>query len=246
MKFIDSGDYKAAYVLLKGLSYKDSEEKLLDIKIKHECKQIVLEVADVGDTVFFGSYEQDNDTANGKEDIEWVVLAKEDNRLLLISDKTLDCKPYNASFIRVTWKDCTLREWLNKTFLSDAFSSEEQTKIQSTTVSADKNPQYDTNPGNATTDKVFLLSITEAEKYFGSNEARKCAPTAYAIAQGTYTSDDYETADGDPTVWWWLRSPGYIRSYAAYVNSFGSVYAFGNNVHSVDAGVRPAIWVSLE
>ena len=36
----------------------------------------------MGDYVFFGTYEQDNDTANGKEGIEWLVLAKENNRSL--------------------------------------------------------------------------------------------------------------------------------------------------------------------
>ena len=34
----------------------------------------------VGDTIFFGEYEQDNNLSNGKEEIEWIVLAKENNK----------------------------------------------------------------------------------------------------------------------------------------------------------------------
>ena len=46
-----------------------------------------------GDIVIFGSYEQDNDESNGTEDIEWLVLAREDNKALLISKYALDVQP---------------------------------------------------------------------------------------------------------------------------------------------------------
>ena len=60
---------------------------------------------------------------------------------------------------------------------------------------ADEKPNYDTSPGNDTTDKVFLLSITEVKQYFASDDDRKCAPTDYEIAQGTYANSSY-TAGG--------------------------------------------------
>lgn len=243
MKFIDSGDYVSAYILLKGLSYKDSNEKLLGIR--HEYEQSMMKKADVGNYVRFGSYEQDNDTSNGKEDIKWKILAKEDNRLLLISEKALDCKQYNTSRDKVTWETCSLRKWLNETFLNDAFSADEQALIQNTTVSADKNPEYSTDPGNATTDKVFLLSIDELNQFFSDTEARKCASTAYAIAQGAYTNDGYKTADGDAVCWWWLRSPGYSQYDAAYVYRVGAVYSSGDRVDYDCFCVRPAIWIDL-
>lgn len=244
MEYIDSGDYEPAYMLLKGLSYKDSDEKLLSIKPKYN--QMQAKKANVGDKVFFGSYEQDNDTSNCKEDIEWKVLAKENNRVLLISEKALDCKQYNTSFDPVTWESCSLRKWLNETFLNNAFSAQEQALIQSTTVSADKNPDYSTAPGNAITDKVFLLSITEAKKYFDSDEARRCAPTAYAIAQGAWANDSYKTADGDAVCWWWLRSPGTYQYDAACVGVGGAVYLLGDYVDLGDGCVRPTIWVSID
>lgn len=202
--------------------------------------------ASVGDTITFGAYEQDNNTSNGKEAIEWTVLDKDGMSLLLISKQALDCQQYNTSYTDVTWESCSLRKWMNGTFLNKAFNAEEQTQIQNTTVSADKNPEYNTNPGNATTDKVFLLSINEVEKYFNSDEARKCAPTAYAKAQGAYTSDIYKTASGAATCWWWLRSPGLNQNYAAYVLNDGSVYYFGDCVDTVIDAVRPALWINLD
>ena len=241
IKYIDSGDYKTACILLNGLSYRDSAEKL------KSAKQAQIKNAKVGDIVYFGTYEQDNDTSNGKENIEWLVLAKEKNRVLVISDKALDRQPYNSSYTEeVTWENCSLRKWLNGTFLKQAFSTEEQAQIQNTTVSADNNPQYSTNPGNATTDKVFLLSINEVEKYFNSDEARKCAPTAYAKAQGASTSDTFKTPSGAATCWWWLRSPGDDQSSAAYVYFGGDVFELGNYVFSGLNAVRPAMWITID
>ena len=49
-----------------------------------------IKTANVGDIIVVGTYEQDNNTSNGKELIEWLVLAKENNRVLVISDKALD------------------------------------------------------------------------------------------------------------------------------------------------------------
>ena len=131
---IDSGDYKAAYALLDGLSYKDSAEKLQSIK------SLLLTNAIPGDTVFFGEYEQENDTSNGKESIAWLVLDKKDDFVLVISKYILEDKPFGTS--DDTWETCFLRKWLNSDFINAAFGTEDQNKIQSTYVTADKNPYY--------------------------------------------------------------------------------------------------------
>ncbi len=223
----------AAFTALDG--YKDSAAQIKGIK---------QQLLSVGSTVFFGSYEQDNNTANGKEDIEWIVLAKEGNKVLVISKYALDCQKYYSTFTDVTWETCSLRKWLNGTFLNAAFSSEEQNRIISTTVTADRNPSCSTSPGNNTTDKVFLLSITEANKYFSSDEARKCAPTDYAIAQGAYARSSYTTG-GRATCCWWLRSPGCNTTYAADVYFGGSVCYYGDSVSYDNDAVRPALWIDL-
>lgn len=202
----------------------------------------------VGKTIKFGNYEQDNNTANGKEEIEWDVLAVDGKKALIISKYAMDVQPYNSEFTDVTWETCTLRTFLNNTFLNDAFGAKHQALILSSNVSADENPEYDVNPGNATTDKVFLLSINEANQYYSSDESRKCVPTAYAIANGAgaYTSSD-NTKDGKATCAWLLRSPGFCQLAASCVISNGAVASMGDSVSRHDySGVRPALWITLE
>lgn len=198
----------------------------------------------VGSYITFGRYEQDNNMSNGKEDIEWLVLDVRDGKALVISKHALDCQPYNDERGSVTWESCTLRKWLNDEFLYSAFSSSEINRIPTVTVSADKNPKYDTNPGNATQDKVFLLSITEAEKYFSSDFERRCEATAYTEAQGAYTAE-FTSCD------WWLRSPGGLQDFVAYVSLSedfivgGDVREYGYDVSNGSYAVRPALWINL-
>lgn len=242
-QMLANGDYADAYAILQELGDADAQAKLLEIAFLRYAES--LRAAEVGSTVCFGAYEQDNNANNGKEDIVWIVLKKENSKILVVSDKALDCQPYDIVWGDARWENCSLRKWLNKTFLNDAFSSAEQTMIADANVSADKNPKFDTDSGNNTTDKVFLLSTNEVNRYFGSNEARKCIPTAYAIANGVYTSNS-KTKGGAATCWWWLRSPGYIQSYAAVVGDDGSVLYYGNGVNCDDDGVRPALWINLD
>ncbi len=194
------------------------------------------------DTICFGRYAQEE---NGSpKPIEWQVLARENRRVLVISKYALDCKQYNTENTSVTWETCTLRKWLNESFYSEAFNHEEKSCIQSTTVTADKNPQYRTSAGNNTTDKVFLLSITAVNKYFSSNKARQCAATDYAKARGAYTNARYSVG-GKAACWWWLRSPGISSINAAFVDTDGSVIVNGFLVNYDDHAVRPALWIDL-
>lgn len=193
----------------------------------------------MGDTYTFGSYEQDNNNSNGKEAIKWKVIAKEGTKILVISKYALDCQKYNTSYTTsVTWETCMLRKWLNNEFLSSAFFEGEQAMIPSVTVPADENPHYSTNPGNATQDKVFLLSITEANKYFSPDSARQCKTMEYAVANGVWGSDT-------GNCWWWLRSPGDRQDCAACVVSTGCIAAYGYSVNIGDRAVRPALWIDL-
>ena len=108
------------------------------------------------------------------------------------------------------------------------------------TVSADGNPEYNTNPGKPTQDKVFLLSINEANKYFSSDNSRQCEPTEYAIVNGAYANRETGFC------WWWLRSPGIDMDNAAFVWDNGPVNELGFDVNNVRCAVRPAMWVTIE
>ncbi len=237
MKLIESGDYEEAYVLLDGLNFNDSEKKLEEILPK--CKRILLSKAEVGSIIEFGSYEQDNNNSNGKEPIEWIVLDKGNDNIFVVSKYGLDSKPYNTEYEDVTWETCTLRKWLNESFLNEAFSAEEQGWIKSSVVTADANPEYDTPPGNDTNDKVFCLSILEAQKYFSSDESRKCQATSYAKSRGVWNYDSGYCL-------FWLRSPGDYASSAAYVDLYGDVTDFGCGVCNDSNAVRPALRISID
>jgi hypothetical protein len=197
-----------------------------------------IENLNVGDTYSFGTYEQDDNTATSEEEIEWLVLEKQSNKVLLISKYAIDCKQYNTSKTDVTWETCTLRKWLNNDFINSAFSTDEKAMIPMVTVSADKNPKYSTDPGNVTQDQVFLLSITEVNEYFSSNSARRCKPTDYAVANGTWESGG--------NCWWWLRTPGSTQNSAAHVDTVGDVSEYVRNVNYSDGAVRPAMWIELK
>ncbi len=199
----------------------------------------------VGDYIVFGSYVQGKES-DVKEDIEWLVLTKKGNKALVISKYALDCQIYSDAFSPYVWEFCSLRKWLNVTFISNAFSSDEQKMIQTTTLSPDDNRVYELFfPGNDTIDKVFLLNITEAEKYFSSDEARKCVPTEYAIAQGVRTNES-DSVDGKATCLWWLRSPATVAGHDVTVNMKGLILEeHGSESHTRDIGVRPAMWINL-
>ena len=238
----------AIYVTLTG--YKDVDKQLAEddnmIAAARDAKFAV------GNYVTFGTYPQTK-AGNDATPIEWLVLARDGNKALLISRYGLDAQPYNIVYTDVTWENCTMRTWLNWTFYNKAFSSAEQSAILTTNVDNSKKQcysGYSTDGGNNTQDKVFLLSYAEANKYFGvpygnsSNTKSRVAPTAYAIAHGTWASSSNKTADGTDAGWWWLRSPGNYQDFAAVVDTDGSLRNI--TVNYVSGSVRPTLWVNIE
>lgn len=145
--------------------------------------QVGFAKANVGDTITFGSYEQDSEKWEHKEPIEWLVLAREKDKMLVISKYCLDVKNYFDS--SVVWKNSPIRTWLNDTFINYAFSTEEIKLILNTVTNtlkkifAYRNEKYHLLDN----DKLFLLDEEEAEKYFVSDIQRVACPTKYASSQ---------------------------------------------------------------
>ena len=194
-----------------------------------------------GDTIYFGEYRQSNWTED-KQKIAWLVLEKENDRLLLVSKQGLDCKQYNESGEACTWETSSIRAWLNKDFMFEAFDTHEQARIVSTSVGAHGNPEVDSAyAGNNTDDWIFLLSIEEVMHYFKTAEERQAFPTEFAILNGSGYDRDIE---GGPC-WWWLRTPGQDNSRAADVKSGGAINYEGYGVASRNFSVRPALWLDV-
>ena len=178
--------------------------------------------------VKFGSYWKNNAR---KKHLKWLVLDEKDGKTLLLAKHGLDCRQYGTygTSCSTTWENCDLRKWLQSTFINNAFSEEEQQAIVLT--------KNDTKGSRTTEDKVFLLSIEEAQKYFKNAEERKCMPTPYAKLHNAWSSDDN-------LCYWWLRSPGITQNNAAIVHSNGNVYGDGYYVFDVSTTIRVAMWVN--
>ncbi len=238
ISYMNEKDYIRAIEIWETFSkeYKDSSEKKMEAEAAAKI-QLISE-AEVGDIVVLGEYEQDNNTDNGKEEIEWLVLAKEEDKALLISKYILDNTPLNEYKAKVTWETCTARKFLNNGFYKAAFNNKIRDFIITTTVEPANNTKYEISGGNQTEDKVFLLSIEEARLYFDINAERISRATKYAAAKGTYNN-------GDAGCWWWLRAP--YKSYESFlcVSYYGDVGDTHSGVNDNKCGVRPAMWVSI-
>ena len=216
-----------------------------------DCYKPKIEVT-VGQKVTFGQYPQG---ANGEvEPLVWRVLAVENGKALLITDKLIDAIPYNKKITDVTWETCALRKWMNNDFISKAFNSSQQAQIATVIHKNPNNPEYKTKGGNATQDRIFALSIDEAEKYFRDDDDRMAAVTEYAKKHGAFILDDTSAKEygwknslptGEKTCWWWLRSPGSDRYDAASVDGSGSINQYGDSVPNSRVAVRPAFWLNL-
>ena len=217
------------------------------------------------DNIYFGTYEQSSDGSGGYnlDPIKWRVLSNASGQLFLLSDQNLDVFQYHTENEDVTWETSTMRSWLNgyvassntggssgidytgDNFLDTAFSIEEKRAIVETAVVNDDNPDYGTDGGNNTTDRIFLLSISDVynRNYFPSY-TNFSTNTAYVAAGGKLGSGMYGAGEAD---WWWLRSPGYYNWQAAFMEwEDGSPVTDGNLVNNKASAVRPAFNLNLE
>ena len=201
--FENLSDYRNSIELAKQC-YEKAEESFLPQLLSAQNKAVM---GQIGDVVSFGGY-------------EWYIIDKTNENCTLLCKGIVECKRYHEENRDITWHSCTLRRWLNNEFFNE-FAAEEKKLIADTTIVNSDNAKYETRGGIKTVDKIFLLSLDEAEKYMMNKKF-------FAINQ-----------------MWWLRSPGYQRSSAALVNSNGSLNDLGFYVNYY-YGVRPALNLKFE
>lgn len=236
VKAVEEQRYEDAYLTFKSLyKFKDSQAKASALVKEHP------NVAQVGDTIYFGTYEQDNNFSNGKEEIEWKVLEKDQNgRMLVVSKYALDCRNYHSSVKQITWEGSDIRSWLNNDFYSNAFASSEKSAVKTVTNENTGNSDFKISGGNKTSDKIFLLSIDEAKRYLPNNIDRMCQATKYAESKGT------ELDSLTHNCRWWLRSPGSTLYSASSVKIDGFILNMGTPISVDKAFVRPAMWIEIK
>ena len=193
--------------------------------------------------IYFGNYWQsvtsEDATEGNKEPVMWRVLAN-DGSLFVVSDKNLDCAPYNSSAETVTWEECTLRKWLNSKFLDKAFTAQEQGAVLESLVVNDDGAKG-SEAGADTYDKVYLLSIYEViDPELGFPTDWKDQGGTRVALNTEYTKSKRALTNPDMSGAWWLRTPGDAKN-AANVFNTGKVFVRGGNVNNFIFAVRPAM-----
>ena len=217
------------------------------------------------DTVTFGSYSQSSTSADKLEPIEWIVLERDskNNRALLLSKYILDVRfnVYKSGEKNTTWENSNIRTWLNNEFYNTAFTEEEKNKIKEVQLVNEDNDDYMTLGGRDTMDKIFLLSISEARKYFsnGDNLGNKDQLVRAGAAKGTQYAeyrklgkirkdkqDEYEEWMLENSAYN-LRSPGGAQEDTAAVGPDAIISTSGFVGSGLNRrGVRPAMWIEYE
>lgn len=170
------------------------------------------------------------------EPIKWRVLHYENSEAFLLADAILDSQPYHSENEEIDWEKSSIRAWLNNEFINKAFSNEENKAINTVELINKDNSKYGTQGGKNTSDKLFLLSLSEVDETeeskeygFWDKKTRKCK------------NDNFS----EETYFWWLRSPGNSSHDAAGVYYYGWVFGYGYGVQEPAGGIRPALYLNL-
>lgn len=269
----ESGNYKKAAVILDSLgNYLDSAELALEMKYNdasmmrdngyyEDAEKIFTELGSysdaaaqaeyarklkrlnisVGEYIEFGSYTQ----GSGGEvlPLEWVVLDKQDSRVLVISRYLVDFMPYGS----LSWEESSVRKWLNNDFLNSAFTASEAAKITDSVIPNNDNEVAAIYGGCNTSDRVFLLNDEEVVHYLSDYYVRQTDYTKWAkqrLEKSIDATMAFDTAysDSDGSAWW-IRGAGRLYRVCC-VNITGSI---NNNMMYGEeyVGVRPAMWIDL-
>lgn len=179
-----------------------------------------------GNYIYFGTFEQDGNLSNGAEQIQWRILRREGNDLLLLCVNALDCKQYNKTWTNVNWETSSMKTYLNQdVYFLSSFTNEEKAMMMS----------GEGLLGIGAEEKVFILSEEEAKENC-SSEDLYCYPTTYAAANGVWQSSDHYC-------WWWLRD--FEGDCAKLMRHDGKVEDSLFYVSYGHAGFRPAIRIRI-
>ncbi len=225
-----SEKYDEAYALYDTIrGYSDVDDRLKNSSsLKNAGKRVASAVVaasvQVGDIFTFGSYVHVDSNNKNKQPIQWEVLKKDGNKIMVLARYALAKKPFHSSNSKsINWSNCSLRTWLNGTFMNSAFTETERKAIVSTEISYKKTIS---NTAKCK-DKVFLLSVSECNAY------SKVAKDVHTLA--------------GKEVYVWLRDRNLDwaenKSNISLMGPYGHAYS---DATASDIYVRPAMWLNLE
>lgn len=235
------GEKLLALMLVAALVLGGGNGGVIQAAEDYEVKDPVNTMADgtgitTWDCVYFGNYIQKDTNGDGKvtdedekQPIKWRVLSvEEDGTALLLADKLLDIQPFDKNR-KNDWEACTLRTWLNSTFLNAAFTEAEQEAIAET--------ELETESAATVTDNIYLLSLEEVSNpEYGFHPSSDCESNTRK-AEGT----DLAVLNNA----WWLRTPHKTNGVFVYwidsegKNSQNSFFA------DISQWIRPALRLKL-
>lgn len=242
LSLMKNAEYEQAGEAFEKLEYKDSADKSAECLYLKQLSK--MQEVNVGDVFSFGMYEQDSKPSNGAEELEWIVLERDGDKLFVVSRYLLEDRQYDEDD-RGVWETCSLRQWLNGEFYETAFNTYHRERILLSTVEAHPNTQMSSDSifgeissGNDTEDYVFLLSEKEVREYQTLVEG---AQSAWYVYRGIY--EQFSAS-------WCLRTPGYTGYDTVTIARDGGKYfelAADGILFSADGKyhVRPAMWIDL-
>ena len=190
---------------------------------------------------------------------EWCVLDVQNGQVLLLSKGSVCNNEFKDDDVGIIcsaiWENSDIREYLNGDFLQYITNGNPDLVIE-TKINNDDNLWCVTEGGEDTFDKIFLLSLEEADRYFGNSgdylniRLNKYWDEDRKEYDGICITNDHDSSrkitDGIfKYMGWWLRSPGKSKYDSAYVDNKGKIVVTGES-NTDTKNVRPALWIKLE
>ncbi len=201
------------------------------------------------------------------EPIRWRILSNNGNTLLLQTEQGIDTQPFSCAMPtdgKDFWAKCDLRKWLNYNgegwhtennhfidyrnglgFYCYAFSAEEQAKIQTTHLTQDKYPSFDTEGGMDTDDKIFILNYTDlSNSAYGFCKEHRCFSRNMKYTDYGYATTGELRYQRDEYGYYWIRTLGRDWRSIMHAGASGGTKSSDSYYYSYKNAVRPVTNVS--
>lgn len=248
---------------------KEGEDYIRDCSVcgLTEKRGVPIEIESVGQIVKFGRYPQGYNGKKSPIEIEWVVLDIKQGQALLFCRSDLKRMPFNSQGTGdfIPYADSDVRNFLVNDFEKNAFSPDElkliiRKSIECTVYWFDEtmrdgfytvSKKEEIRVANKTSsDRAFLLSVGEVEKYFGL----KHGDSVERQIKFNIAIDEYDDILLRSQKW---KTSTYTSSYTTRVNRYSHNYVHCMSCSSEDNArlksegygshfdIRPAIWVDM-